>query len=696
MGMKNWLAKVGSFLLGIIVGVIGAVGGLIGLGLWGYKTLSINKVEELTKQNFSFFSAFLEQDAALKEMTIEQIISSVASIPNKTFDELALEYGIKYPEQTSFLIDALNDVKIGEISSSLDTVISNLKIGDVLGEPYNDFETYPPTYQGAAPLGVTPILWTLRNYTLVDISTKIMDEVKIGSLLGAPYDDFENTSPTPPENASSLMWALRGYTFNNISSNAVGEIKIANLLGDPYDDFENYPEDYQGQLPQGVDSMLWAVRSETIDTMSDNLLTKVSIGKILGEPYSDFETYPQDYEGDLPEGAEPLLWDLRNFTIKGETDGIGAYPDSLTVGDLKNVFGVSLPEFLDLEDSVPLQQLGEEIDNLYIYQIIDPPQPESDEITQNIINKIRFLRKDGSLLNPEENEEPSEEPQADWYRLSEINELMNKLPSALTTQDVLSNPDQSETDKLSKTIMQKIYDGNFKVTELSEKIPETLNQTYISEIIDEPSESDDYVAANIINTIRTLTYDDGEGGQVAYSLSEINELLKALPSNLTIKSLIQEPQGTGMANNILYKIWQTDATITDLSSELVQVFEDLTFADILQEPASPNTVTGRIITKLRSQNPQASGEHWKITEIEDAINTFTFGDLYPSTTEGILSLIDSDTPLDQVPAEMEREIQETTMKDLYDKGLINNQPHSSIEDYSIDQIIAFINDYLSG
>lgn len=91
----------------------------------------------------------------------------------------------------------------------------------------------------------------------------------------------------------------------------------------------------------------------------------------------------------------------------------------------------------------------------------------------------------------------------------------------------------------------------------------------------------------------------------------------------------------------------------------------------------------------------------KITQIENAINTFTFGDLYPSTDDpdddkGILSLINPDTPLDDVPAEMERIIKETTMKDLHEKGLIQNQPHSIIEDYTIDEIINFINTYLGG
>ena len=696
--MKNWLAKIGVFIFGIVIGIAATIGGIIGLGFWGYKNLSINKIEQLTKQDLAFLDAFLEQNSVLKDMSIEQIIASVAAIPNKTFLELSQEYGIKYPPQISFLTEALGDVKINQIAGSLGAAVQNLKVAYILGAPYNDYETYPETYQGSAPEGTSPLFWTLRNYTFANMSSKLQEEVKIGSLLGPPYDDFENSSPVVPESADSLMWAIRGYTINGLSDNVIKEIKIGNILGNPYSDFDNYPEDYEGALPEGADSLLWAVRSYTIHNMSDNLLKEVKIGEILGEPYNDFVNYPEDYQGELPEGAEALLWDLRAYTIKGETNGIGSYPDSLTAGDLRDVFGVSLPEILEVEDSTPLKQLGDEINNLYIHSIIDPPKPESDPITQNIINKIRFLKKDGTV------QDPSQEPEgeSDWYRLSEINDLMNELPSALTMQDVLTDPSDDEgMDKISKTIMQKIYDGNFKVTELSQKIPQTLSSTYVYEIIDEPETGDDFVTTNIINKIRTLTHDDGEGQQVAYTLSEINGLLKALPANLSIQDIIQEPQGSGMANNILFKIWEKDAKINQLSQKLTEVFENLTFADVLEEPANPESVTGKIIQKLRSETTQGSGEYWKITQIENAINTFTFGDLYPSTDDpdddkGILSLINPDTPLDDVPAEMERIIKETTMKDLYEKGLIQNQPHSIIEDYTIDEIINYINTYVGG
>jgi hypothetical protein len=688
--MKNWLAKVGTFILGIVVGVIGAVGSIIGLGFWGYKSLSINKIEQLTKQDLAFLNAFLEQNSILKEMSIEQMIASVSTIPNKTFGELAQEYGIKYPQNISFLTEALNDVQIGQVATSLGSVVENLKVANLLGAPYNDYEAYPETYEGPAPLDAAPLLWTLRNYTFANMSTKLQEEVKLGSILGAPYDDLEDTSAAAPEGADSLMWAIRKQTINNLSDNLVNEIKIGNILGRPYSDFDNYPEDYEGALPDGADSFLWAIRNYTIDNMSDNLLKEVRIGDILGEPYNDFINYPEDYQGELPEGAEALLWDLRAYTIKGETNGVGSYPDSLTVGDLRDVFGVSLPELLEVEDSVPLKQLDDEINNLYIFEIIDPPKPESDPITQNIINKMRSLKKDGSI------QDPSEEPEgeSDWYRLSELNDLMNALPPALTTQDVLTDPyDDEVMDKISKTIMQKIYDGNFKVTELSQKIPQTLSSTYIYEIIDEPA-GEDFVTFNIINKLRTLTHDDGEGQQVEYTLSEINDLLKALPANLTIKDIIEEPQGSGMANNILFKIWETEAGINELSEELTQVFESLTFADILEEPVNPDSVAERIIQKLRGETTQGSGEYWKITEIADAINTLTFGDLYPSADTGILSLIDPDTPLDDVPAAMEEIITQKPIKDFFTQGLIQHQPHSSIEDYTIDELIVFINTHL--
>ncbi|HEY8443221.1 MAG TPA: hypothetical protein VIL24_00225 [Clostridia bacterium] len=686
--MKNWLGRLGSFFLGIIFGIIVTLGGIIGVGLWGYKNLSINKVKELTRQDWAFLNAFLEQNAALKDMSIEQIVLSVASIPNKTLDEIAAEYGIIYPANLSFLINALEGVQINQIGASLSNIVGGLKIGNFLGAPYNDFDTYPPDYEGEPPQNISPLLWSIRNYSINEVSTKITEEIKIGQLLGAPYDNFENTSSTPPEGASSFIWAIRGYTINSMSENVTNEIKIGSLLGAPYSNYDDYPETYQGALPEGADSLLWSIRYYTVNTMSDKLLNEVKVGNILGEPYSDFETYPEDYEGALPEGAEALLWDLRTFTIKGE-NGIGKYPDTLTVGDLKTVFNVTLPDILKVEDSAPLKNLGDEINNLYIHQIIDPPKEESDIITKNIINKLRFLKKDGSVQNP------ADEPigESDWYRLSEINDLMNALPSALTTKDIMEDPStQGGMDKISKVIMQKIYDGNFKVTELSQKISQTLGSTYIHELIDEPGEEDDYVTKNLVNKLRTLTHKNGEGEDVYYSLSEINELLKALPASLTIQSILQEPQEGGMANAILRKVWETDAKLTELQTKLTEVFENLTFADILEEPANADSVSGRIINKLRATN--SGGSHWKVTQIESAINSFTFGDLYPDQSSGILSLVAPETPLDQVPSAIQDVFNDTTLGELYDKGIISVEPASEqIAQLKLNDVINFINQY---
>jgi hypothetical protein len=699
--MKNWLGRVGSFIFGIVFGIIATIGGLIGIGFWGYKNLTINKVKELTKQDLEFLNAFLEQNAAINDMSIEQIVLGVLSIPDKTLDELSVEYGIKYPEGMTFLVEALEGVKINQIGSSMESVINGLKVGAVLGAPYNDYENYPPEYAGAAPENTTPLLWAVRDFYISELSEKITHEVRIGQLLGTPYDDFENTDSTPPEGAESFIWAIRGYTLSNMSGNMVNEVKIGSILGNPYSDYDNYPEDYEGPMPEGVDSLLWAIRHYTVNTMSNKLLYEIKVGKILGEPYSDFTAYSEDYEGPMPEGAEPLLWDLRTYTIKGDT-GIGTYPDTLTVGDLKTVFNVTMPEILKIDDSVPIQNLGPSINNLYIYQIIDPPKEEADNITKNIINKIRFLKKDGSVQDPEEEpdgvQDSEEEPagESDWYRLEEINELMNILPSSLTTQDVLENPsEQSEMGDISKVIMQKIYDGKFKVTELTQKIPETFNSTYLHELINPPAADDPFVTKSIINAIREMTYG---GNEERYTLSSINELLKALPEYLTINSLIELPQEDSLAKTIIGKILATGAPLTQLSTELIQVFNNLTFNDILEAPLNSDSVSGRLINKLRA--PISGNEYWKVTQIEEAINHFTFGDLFGTADEGILSLVDPATPLDEAPQAITDIILNTELWQLADKkvitleqeeiqGTLDGQP---IANMTILQIIQKLND----
>ena len=476
-----------------------------------------------------------------------------------------------------------------------------------------------------------------------------------------------------------------------MSDNILNEVKIGNILGVPYSDFETYPESFTGAAPEGATSMLWALKNYTINNMSDNLLKEVKIGSILGMPYSDFTAYPADYQGEIPMGATAMLWSLRNYTIEGETDGISTYPDTLTVGDLKTIFNVTLPEIIKVGDDVLISNLGDEINNLYIYEIIEAPSDTADQITKNIINKIRYLKTDGSIAVP--TGEEVLEGQPDWYKLSEINTLMGALPSSLTIQDVLSDPSQDVSlTGMSKIIMQKIFDTNSDITKLSTALPNTLESIYIHEIIDAPAGGSDHVTTSLITKIRSLTHDDGTGTQTAYTLGEFNNLLQDLPAALTIKDVLVEPTGTGMAANILGKVWATDASLNNLSNELTAVFNSLTFYDILEAPAVSDSVTGRIITKLRTE--KTPGEYWKVSEIESAMDTFTFGDLYPSAATGVLSLINSATPLDGVPGEMERVIRDTDLQTLYDKGIITKAPRSEIAGMTIEEMIEFMNAYM--
>ncbi len=64
--MKNWLAKIGVFIFGIVIGIAATIGGIIGLGFWGYKNLSVNKIEQLTKQDLAFFRRILRAKFSLK------------------------------------------------------------------------------------------------------------------------------------------------------------------------------------------------------------------------------------------------------------------------------------------------------------------------------------------------------------------------------------------------------------------------------------------------------------------------------------------------------------------------------------------------------------------------------------------------------------------------------------------------------
>lgn len=208
-------SRFGAFLFGIFFGIVITIGGLAYGLYWTYGNLTVAKVEELTKK------PIMSDESPLKTLTIKKLAEEVKKIPDMTVSTFATTYGIKFEDNISFLIDALGDTIIKDIpTSGVNSILSNVKLGNILGTPYNDFESYPIEYDGALPENADTIFFELRHYAISGENSianyfNTLTLGKVENLLGFNLPDMLESIPKDTL-MSDLGSAIENVPLNNI------------------------------------------------------------------------------------------------------------------------------------------------------------------------------------------------------------------------------------------------------------------------------------------------------------------------------------------------------------------------------------------------------------------------------------------------------------------------------------------------
>lgn len=478
--MSKTLSNILAFFLGLIIGILALAGGIVGGGYWLYKNATLNKAEQALNKDFGALDKFLTEDSILKAMSLEEIIKEAKSIPEQTVADFSQKYGITLPQNIAFIFNALGDVQIKNIGGSVNKLLETVQIGNFLGD-----------------------------------------------------DIYKNFDPNAPR----------------------------------------------------------------------------------------------------PDNANPLLWEIRTYTIQGE-NSINKLADNLTIGKVESIFNITFPSLMqNVNRDAPISNIGAEIDALTMSQLIAEPDPNADHITKNLINKIRTMTDD----------------QGNPYTLGNINELLSKLTSVLVISDIIEQP---TGDSISDKVMRKLLVQNPSLSNLSNVMADIMNNLYIHEIIAEPQEGADQLTVSLINKLRYMTKDgvvvipSEEGPAVEYyTLGEMDELLNSLFSTLEIKDVI--------------------------------------FVDSAAEGVSHN-ILSHLVGNTRPASEGDSRTTWRINEIQQAVSSLTLTVLFPlnsfdeSTESGrqqkaLITLLtkDGDVTIDEIPEAVINAMRNATMLDFHYMGIID-------------------------
>lgn len=426
--------------------------------------------------------------------------------------------------------------------------------------------------------------------------------------------------------------------------------------------FGQFRQDYGIQLPPEMSFIFEALDDVTIkDTGNyvNALLTRVKVGSILGDPYSDFDTYPDG--SPAPEGAEALLWELRGYTIAGE-NGIEKVAQNLTLGKLKNIFGISFPSFLPIDDDTPISEIGNAIDTMPISSVITPPDEGDDSMGAKLLRRILSMKK----IDPDTSEE------RDYY-IGEVSELLQSAPSGIYVNDIMDMPDEGDNSPAAhilRALLKKKVDPDtgeetdyYKLSEINELLSSIDEKIYIRDIIGPPTGSD-LISTSIINELRNMTNAEGD----YYTIDEIGAVMELLPSRLTIKDLLEEPAPTGVSGKVLHRLWENDSPITELSSAVQQVVNELRLQDIITDEPDDSTASGRILNKIWEKNPLITGFE---DEIEEVLTSLTIQDLMSRPAEDgsiasriMIKLYDDNMGINEIEAGMSRVIDSLELGDV--------------------------------
>lgn len=419
---------------------------------------------------------------------------------------------------------------------------------------------------------------------------------------------------------------LSGSKFDFIAEDSILRTKaIKDFAGDikglPEMDIQTFASNYGINFPAEISFLtdaLGDVKIKEIPNSAQIIAERVKLGYIFGSPYNNFTAYPDDYDGAMPDGAESVLWTLRTYTITG-SNGISTLADNMTVEDVRDVFGLTLPSFLETEEILqsPLADLGTMIDNMAVTSLFDAPASD-DTMGERILLKIMGMTiDDGGTPRP--------------YRLNEVSQLLTDLPQQLTIQDLLGSvpPDDSTP---GGSVLRELWDENFTLDELSTQTQVVVDGLYITDLFNMPTNDTmgDRILTKMLGMTKENTDDPDYGEERPYRLGEANELFSNLSDVLKLSDLIDEPynadeeEPADMGEKILHDLWEDNERMEDLSTDVKNLINGLTLKYFIADEPDQSTAGGRIFYKIWDKNPGINDMEVQITS---AINELTIRDI---------------------------------------------------------------------
>lgn len=134
---KKGFAKIGTFFLGLFVGIVVCLGSLVGVGFWAYKNLTLNKIEKLTNSNIDV------GNESIKKLTLEDVVANISKITQKdsyTIGEIEEDFGITIIGKDGFVgedfygldLTPLKNSTFDSLSKDVEDVIGNANINTFL------------------------------------------------------------------------------------------------------------------------------------------------------------------------------------------------------------------------------------------------------------------------------------------------------------------------------------------------------------------------------------------------------------------------------------------------------------------------------------------------------------------------------------------------------------------------------------
>ncbi len=603
-----------------------------------------------------------ELDGAVDELTIAEVMGY-------TYDEGTDSWLDEDGNKVTGVTAALADKRIDELDSATD----ELTIADVMGYTYDEETDSWLDEDGNKATGV---MAALADKQIGELDGAV-DELTIAEVMGYTYDDETDSWLDEDGNkVTGVTAALADKRIDELDS-ATDELTIADVMGYTYDEETDSWLDEDGNKATGVTAALADKRIDELDDAADEL----TIADVMGYTYDEETDTWLDENGEEATGVTAALADKKINEIDGAVD-------ELTIAE---VMGYTYDE----ETDSWLDEEGNEVSGVTAAladRRINELDSAIDELT--LAEVMGYTYDETTKTWTDENDEPVTGAMA-----ALANKQINELDSAfdeLTIAEVMgykANPDGDgyldENDEPVKGIMAALADktiGNLDTSVGAVKIGDIAGFKYVDntwyEVYDAENQANSVPASGLLAAFADLTVDE---------MTDENKLTEKVQTVTVADALGYDLGNDGKYYNNGNLVTGIMAVIagTQLNS-IEDKVNDSYMGDMLgftynEEDDSWYDGDEKVHVLMQAVS------RTKFNNVSSLADTLTIADLIPAEnrTEGLMSLVSPTTTLDEMPNEMSRILNNTTVEDLINCNAIELD---DMNDHDIEMFLHYVGD----